>query len=376
MQEVKIKKKLDRTIITHKIGKNEQINTGELDILKKKEIPELLPVELVKNMFGAQLQFEVVNCIDLKHYLKQKISFIDFLDLVVSIVHVVSECDKHAIPNSNLELSSDLIFYNMQSREVRMVYWPLIALSEYVNIEHFFRQMGEHYPCEEGSKDSQGKEEYLQLFSARAAFHLLRFKKSVEAIRRRYYEEDINKDEESYGIDPLEDYEEIYLGDSNAGENRGNTDTDSENHGELNGNEHEITNPNTGYDSKDVTRSVWGGGLERPIGDPGATVVMGKTAALYRKSTNTRIELDRFPFAVGRDPQMHGYVVTGNPCVGRKHAIFSERNGIYYIKDNNSTNGVRINGKKVPSGAEEKISGGYEIELGNEKFLFYSPDMY
>lgn len=365
MQEVKIKKKLDRTIITHKIGKNEQINTGELDILKKKEIPELLPVELVKNMFGAQLQFEVVNCIDLKHYLKQKISFIDFLDLVLSIVHVVSECDKHAIPNSNLELSSDLIFYNIQKKEVRMVYWPLIALSEYINIEHFFKQMGEHYPCEAGSNESQGKKEYLQLFSARSSFHLLRFKKSVEVIRRCYYEEYKNKGEEPYSVG------------GNVGEGDSSNDTGSKSNGEHNGNDEDNgINPSEEHFNNDDTESFWGGKSKNPMKDPGVTVVMGKTAALYRKSTDTRIELDRFPFAVGRDPQMYGYVVSGNPCVGRKHAIFSERNGSYYIKDNNSTNGVRINGKKVPFGAEEKIAGGYEIELGNEKFMFYSPDMY
>lgn len=373
MQEVKIKKKLDRTIITHKIGKNEQINTCELDILKKNEISELLPVSLVTNMFGAQLQFEVTNCIELKQYLKQKLSFVKFLDLVLSIVHVVSECEGHAIRKSNLELSSDLIFYDVQKKEVKMVYWPLISLSEYIEVEKFFRQMGEHYPCQEGSIESRGKKEYLQLFSDRVSFHLFIFKKSLEAIRRRYQTE--------YGEDSekITKYSQSSVDSSKSNLNlwsceKEDSPVDIEYVGhktyEHQSVEKTHPNPDVGISNLDSTLSIlWNDAAKPMTDDPNKTVLMCNPL-LYRISTDTRIELDQLPFAVGRDPEMYGYVVEGNPYVGRRHAIFTQRGGEYYIKDNNSTNGVKLNGVSVPSGAEEKLVSGYEIELGNEKFVF------
>lgn len=375
MQEVKIKKKLDRTIITHKIGKNEQINTGELDILKKNEIPELLPVSLEKNMFGAQLQFEVVNCIELKQYLKQKLSFVKFLDLALSIVHVVAECEGHAIRNSNLELSSDLIFFDVQKKEVRMVYWPLISLTEYINVEKFFRQLGEHYPCEPGSSENRGKEEYLQLFSDRVSFHLFRFKKSLEVIRRRYqaeYKEEAEKTVEypNYSNDSVETDPPLRLYEEKA-------PTAVAEHGNTEPYSHETYEmPERGTGNLDKTLSVlWNDSTKPMVGDPDKTALM-RNPSLHRKSTDTKIELDKFPFAVGRDPEMYGYVVEGNPYVGRRHVIFDQRGGEYYMKDNNSTNGVRINGIRVPSGAEERIMSGYEIELGNEKFVFNLAEMF
>lgn len=47
MRELKIKEKAGSLTITHKLSKQEQVNPMELDIVQKREIPTLLPIQLI-----------------------------------------------------------------------------------------------------------------------------------------------------------------------------------------------------------------------------------------------------------------------------------------------------------------------------------------
>lgn len=59
--------------------------------------------------------------------------------------------------------------------------------------------------------------------------------------------------------------------------------------------------------------------------------------------------------------------------VSRTHCFLYEENGVWFIEDNNSTNGVLVNGKKVQ---KSKIEIGDEITLGNFKLeLVYTKEI-
>lgn len=75
MEHISVKKKIDRLIISHKIDKTEQINSMELDIIGRDEIPALLPVHIRRTMMGKELRFVVQNYTDLRAFLKSDIRF-------------------------------------------------------------------------------------------------------------------------------------------------------------------------------------------------------------------------------------------------------------------------------------------------------------
>lgn len=323
MEEIKIKKKLDRTIIEHSIGKNEQMSIMELDIIQKNEISALLPVSIVRSLLGRKLRFDICNCIELKSYLKQKISLDEFVSLVLEIVHVVERCESYGIRISNLELSTNLIFYDLTEKKVRMLYWPLISLSEYYDVEEFFKALGEDYVCAPNSVNARGKAEYFNLFETRKTFNLVRFEKEVEQLRKKKFVEEKEIVVEEYPI------------------HRGRVD------GPMDG-------PGTSLFDLD---------------DPGDGTLVMNCPILLRLNGNQRIELSKFPFVIGKSSACD-YSVTDNAFVSKKHATITEHSGRCMITDNHSTNGVRINGQQIEVDTEIALSEGDQIELGSEKFMY------
>ncbi|MCQ2509348.1 MAG: FHA domain-containing protein [Lachnospiraceae bacterium] len=320
MEELKIRKKLDRTIIEHSIKKNEQISIMELDIIQKKEISALLPVAIVRSLFGRKLRFDVYNCIELKSYLKQRISLDEFVSLVLEIVHVVERCESYGIRISNLELSTNLIFYDLTEKKVRMLYWPLISLSDYYDVKEFFKELGEDYVCQPNSTNAKGKEEYFNLFETRKAFNLVRFEKEVEQLLKKKFIEENG----SFVEEPPSD--------------------------------------------------KGGGGFEISEGypdDPEVVTEVMKAPILFRLSGNQRITLSKFPFVIGKSG-ICDYAVTDNAFVSKKHATITECSGKCMITDNHSTNGVRINGQQIEPDVETTLSNGDQIELGSEKFMYFA----
>lgn len=107
------------------------------------------------------------------------------------------------------------------------------------------------------------------------------------------------------------------------------------------------------------------------------TVVIGDAIAasaikpyLLRSSNNERILLDKPIFHIGKERSYVDYCISGNPTISRSHADFINRNGQFFIVDNNSTNHTFINGEMIPSNTEIPLSHGTKIRLSNEEFEF------
>lgn len=107
-------------------------------------------------------------------------------------------------------------------------------------------------------------------------------------------------------------------------------------------------------------------------------VVSGAMAAsaikpyLLRGSNNERIFLDKPIFHIGKERSYVDYCISGNPTISRSHADIIDRNGQFFIVDNNSTNHTYINGEMIPSNTEIPLSHGTRIRLSDEEFEFLS----
>ncbi|MGN0495772.1 MAG: FHA domain-containing protein [Lachnospiraceae bacterium] len=109
----------------------------------------------------------------------------------------------------------------------------------------------------------------------------------------------------------------------------------------------------------------------------GATGVLNSASAvpkanpyLIRVNTDDRIMITKQTFKIGKASMGVDYTVQGNGAVSRVHAIITSKDGVYYIKDNKSTNHTYVNGKILDEGDEELLTHDSKIMLGNEEFIF------
>ena len=95
-----------------------------------------------------------------------------------------------------------------------------------------------------------------------------------------------------------------------------------------------------------------------------------RPAKLFRRSTGETFDINKPLFIIGKESARVDLCVTGNKTVSRVHAHIINKNGVFYIIDQNSTNRSFVNGINVPANVEYRLRDGDEIKLSNEFFDF------
>lgn len=91
---------------------------------------------------------------------------------------------------------------------------------------------------------------------------------------------------------------------------------------------------------------------------------------LIRINTDERIMITKQNFKIGKASMGVDYTVQGNGAVSRVHAVISNKDDVYYIKDNKSTNHTYVNNKILEEGQNELLTHDCTILLGDEEFTF------
>ena len=312
MRELKIKEKAGSLTITHKLSKQEQVNPMELDIVQKREIPTLLPIQLISSFSGIKLRFTITQEVRIIDYLSSGITFGQFLQAVRQIVETILACQARGISVNNLELEDSFLFLDFQTKQARLLYWPITSVTEDVDLVGFFIRLGSRY-YHANSRDESNRREYLDLFNSRAVFDAQRFDGQLEQLQKKW-------------LEALRQQEK---------------------------------RPRRGRE--DVPQ-----GMEQLLDGS------NRTPYLLRVSTNTRIELNKFPFIIGREPGACDYVLEQNNYVSRQHLRLLQQRGRVYLQDSGTRNGTTVNGERIPPKYPVPLSSGCVIELGREAFYFFA----
>lgn len=62
-------------------------------------------------------------------------------------------------------------------------------------------------------------------------------------------------------------------------------------------------------------------------------------------------------------------IVVDNKLASRYHAIIQKIKDAYYLKDEGSTNGTFLNGKKIPEAKYFKLQAGDKVTIGNSNLV-------
>lgn len=309
---IKCKKKVDRTIITYRLKSGEQINSTEMDVINKGEIPALEPIRVENAIIGKQFRFEVRDALDLKSYLYSGIELDVFLSIVQQIIETLKACESYGVMIANLSLDINYIFVKHATRRVHMLLWPLISLNYHADEKAFFQFLGNVYEWKRD--DAELEERYKRFFEDRSKFKLSMFENMLKILQKEWEEK--NRD--------------LYV-----------------------------------YPGEEQEMSDTAVPVQVPF-ELDATLVLFNPV-LIKKGSNEKIELNHFPFIVGKSRDCDYQVDKDNPSLSRKHFVIQEAGSEYRIIDK-STNGTWLNKVKLLPTVEVQLKSGALIEIGTDEF--------
>lgn len=91
---------------------------------------------------------------------------------------------------------------------------------------------------------------------------------------------------------------------------------------------------------------------------------------LIRVKTGEHISLPEGFFVIGKSMEGVDYVITDNMAISRIHCTILKKNGVYYVRDENSTNSTYVNGEQVLPGTEKLLLNNCKLVLGDEVFTY------
>ena len=102
-----------------------------------------------------------------------------------------------------------------------------------------------------------------------------------------------------------------------------------------------------------------------------STVLMEETVKvqLIRSSNGEHFEIVEQDIMIGAGA-LANYRIENNRKISRRHANIRMECGRYFIKDNNSSNGTYVNGKRLIGEKEEELKNNDMIRLADEEFIF------
>lgn len=171
-------------MVSYRLEKDEQVNSIELDIITRREIPGLETVKVNRSIWGTELSIEMpyIQCLDKE--LRKGLPFGRFARLLLSLIKTVEESQARGIHLGNLEMRTEYIF--CQGDEVHMVYWPLInPVGQGPDIRHSFYLFGDAYQYQAG--DETYYNAYMDIFETRAKFDIFQFERTLRKLLDSWY---------------------------------------------------------------------------------------------------------------------------------------------------------------------------------------------
>jgi len=123
--------------------------------------------------------------------------------------------------------------------------------------------------------------------------------------------------------------------------------------------------------TKEECREALADDSEYVLLDPNITVVLfSDTLNITVESTGEKVEINKREVNVGRDVACD--LKFENSYIARWHATFFYEKEKWFLRDNNSTNGIWLNGVRMKAGKKYQLAANDEINFASvEKVFFY-----
>ena len=329
MSKLKVSIKKSTVTAMMKAGRKERINETELSQLARIKPCGIMHVTKTKK---DSVIYTCPANINLTDRLKKAISKYDFFFMIEQIVIMVEDVYNNGLNVNSVRFNMDDVYINEMTKEMYFIYFPIVGGQESADIVGFIENI--IYTMTPVINEDTN---YISRF--------MYYVRSFHGFNGNAIEKYISREERAV---------------VNVLKNKA------------------VTMQQTMQ--QQIMQQVMQGSMDGTtvLSDDGISVqqiqqmqpVNYHFASLTRQVTGEKIELGKPSFVLGKNPEKSDYAVADNTNISRVHAVITMRNGLYYVMDQNSTNGTFINGRIIKAGQETEILPGDCLMLANEEFIF------
>lgn len=407
MSRISFENGKDKITIINRLSYPEAVNERVYNAILSGMTEGLMPVFVKQQRKETRIECVARELIPLSQYFGGIVTKKMFLDFVHKIAVEIKECEKNMINANNLDLQSDRIFIDPQTKKVMCVFWPIVNNQRDEPPQNFLKRL----PYElkfDPNENSEYLHIYNEFFNSLTPFSVNSFDKMILRLLGRNSSDGLKTPSEKFSgglggegssnmYTPLKrknadiEYDPFAQNDGNtAGNGSGGsvwaegqrifcTACGRENpagsnfciycgtklHTECREQTPEPQRLNAVPDGTTV------------LGNNSGTVVLGYDEAdepvypaLIRERTGGSFPVDKPDFKIGAEQRKCDLFIGDNRYISRMHADIITHDGRYYIVDKNSTNKTFVDGKVIPPDTETEIFPGTKIRLADEDFTF------
>lgn len=410
MSKIKIGRKDKKIIAKTKLGRSESINQKEMAVFGTKCIRGLMRPEMIND---KKINYSAADGILLEKYLKRGIDKNDFFLIVAHINEMLKKMEYFKLSLNNLLVDFKYIFINENTKEVNFIYQPILGSLTNVSMFNFIYDVMSCAKFKKG-EDIQTIHAFNDMLGRMQFFSTAEFEKCILKVYPEVYKQ-VHREEFGQGTGGkgnVSEQETGLLSNNYAERETGllisndyvetgvlmrdaysetsvleNDDYGEQESGLVKNNDYTYHETEVLDDDDDDDYDYTETGILMDDGyaetgilmDDGQeecngyneTMVLQPTIEPYliRESTGEKIAIFKSEFKLGRDKLRMDYVIN-NGTVSGMHATILKKDTAVFVKDQ-STNGTRVDGRKIPKNKEIELIDGCELVFSNEVFRFY-----
>lgn len=294
------------------------------------------------------LAYSIPAMVTMEQFAQKVMHKDELLNVMFSIADQLMYLKANDLYLGRVLLSMGYMYVNLADFSVQLIYLPIDKNMEKCNMEAFVREFINKLDFAD-KKASDCGYEIIKYFDHNEVFYLSEFFKFISDLK-------------SDNIAHPEEEQEI-IGSVNPAEPEPISQT-------TQGASFKLAKERKDYSSTDI------GFEDLDESDDTTTTVLTNTnrtksgPVIIRSRTGERIKIDKPIFCIGKSNQGVDYQVIDNNSVSRRHAYIINVNGVYYLRDNKSTNHTYLGGKIINSGTDMMLIDGSKFKLANEEFTF------
>ncbi len=409
MSKIVFENKKGKITIINKLSYPESVNERVYNAIASGMFEGFLPVSIREKRKETRIECVVQGLIPLNQYFNGLVTKKMFLDFVHHIAQHIKNCEKNMINANNMDLQSDKIFIEPQSKAVKCIFWPIVN-NQRGNPPHQFLKQLPYELNFNPHEDNDYLETYKAFFGGVNPFSVNSFERMVMRLQGKQINgghstpsgalsgtlsTDTKSEKKAKEVkkvvveyDPFADADSVtdtsseteikktkrdpsvcYCGSCGA-KNDANANFCVQCGTKIVREKVKIDEIPERNDTIDFGTMVLGD-------DSGGTTVLGYDEpdepvfpVLIRDRTDESFTIDKPTFRIGTEQQYCDLFISDNNFISRSHADIITKNERYYIIDRNSTNKTYVDGKVIPIEKEVEIFSGTKIRLANEDFTF------
>lgn len=296
------------------------------------------------------LTYSIPAMTTMNQFLAKKIHKDELVDIVFSIADQLMYLKANDMSIGKVILNKGYMYVDLQNMAVQLIFLPIDKPMDKCNMEQFIRDLVSNINFA-NKKASDAGYDLIKYFDHNPTFYLSEFYKFVTDLKNDNIAHPEDEQHLMASVGPA------------AVPNMANVEVPETPHTtssfKLAKEVKDFSSNDIGFDDDDGSTTVL---TANNRGKSGPVIV--------RTRTGERIRIDKPIFCIGKSAQGVDYQVTDNNSVSRRHAYIINVNGVYYLRDNKSTNHTYLGGKIISSGTDMMLIDGIRFKLANEEFTF------